>query len=68
MNVVKMASEFADNMRNAGTLTAQATSNTIELLAQAEKLGVLGTGSLIENATRPDDYPIMDSKDVKYLY
>jgi len=34
----------------------------------AGALGILGTGSLIENATRPDDYPIMDTKDAKYLY
>jgi hypothetical protein len=38
--VVKSSEQFMKNMRNAGTLTAEATKNIITFRAEAEKLGI----------------------------
>src|SRR6185369_7299229 len=52
LNVVKSSEKFMENMRNAGTLTSEMSSNVIGLLAAAEKVGISNQmNQFIEAAT-----------------
>ena len=62
--VVQHTSQYVEKMRNAGTLTAEATKGVVELLAQAEKLGVTGKIDDILKATT-DSYDLLFATDKK---
>ena len=69
-DVVNKTGEFVKRMRDAGTLTAGATKQVTELLAQAQKLGATQTVDKILKATT-DSYDLLFSTDQKtqsFLY
>jgi len=70
IGVVQSSKQFVEQMRNAGTLSASAVKNVVELLAQAEKLGVKAGMSKIL-AAASDGYKLLYETDVKtqtFLY